>query len=276
MDMIQTPYGDIEYRLEGTGSRTALLLYGGHTSAGTRLGEDYFLERGYRVLAVSRPGYGRTPLSTGPTPDRFADALSEMLKLLGISSVLVVGISAGGRSAIRFAARHANMTDKLILQSSISFAPWPGRTTRILSYGAFNSFTERYTWRIVRYWLRKKPSSAIRAMIASLTTLDPYKVASSLNYKHRHELTYLFAHMSSGRGFLNDLKTSDNDAADVAVPTLIIHSQHDKAVPLSHPRLLARQINGSKLYLSQAESHLLWFSSHYEEIKQVMDEFLGF
>jgi pimeloyl-ACP methyl ester carboxylesterase len=253
-----------------------LFVYGGHTSAGTRLGEDYFLGRGNRVLAVSRPGYGRTPLATGATPDRFADALSEMLELLGISSVLVVGISAGGRSAIRFAARHANITDKLILQSSISFAPWPNGATRLLSYFAFNSFMEVYTWRMLRYWLRKKPISAIRAMIASLTTLGPDKVVSSLSHKHRQELDYLFSHMSSGSGFLNDIKTRDNDATDVTVPTLIIHSRYDRAVQLSHPRLLARQIKGSKLYLSQAESHLLWFSPHYEAIKQVMDEFLGF
>jgi pimeloyl-ACP methyl ester carboxylesterase len=274
MQIAHTKHGDIEYRLEGRGSKVALLLYGGHTNAETRLGEDYFLERGYNVLAVSRPGYGRTPLSTGATSDKFADTLSEMLKNLDVPKVLVVGISAGGRTAIRFVARHADMTDKLILQSSISFAPYPGLATRLGSYIGFNAVTEKYTWKFMRYVLEKAPKAFIRMMIASLTTLDPDKIVRAFSQDQLQELTSLFVHMSSGRGFLNDIKTVDNDARDVTVPTLIIHSKYDGNVRLSHPRLLAEQINGSRLYLSEAESHLLWFSPHYEEIKQVMDEFL--
>jgi len=274
MDIIQTSLGKIEYRLEGTGKKIALLIYGGHTNASTRLGEDYFLERGYRILAISRPGYGQTPLNTGPTPDTFADALSEMLKGLGVPKVLVVGISAGGRTAIRFAARHANLTDKLILQSSISFAPYPGILTRLGTYIGFNGVTEKYTWKFLHYLLKKNPRAFIKMMIGSLTNLDPNKIVDAFSEKQLQELTNLFANMSSGRGFLNDIKTVKNDATDVTVPTLIIHSKYDGNVLLSHPRLLAKQIQGSKLYLSEAESHLLWFSPHYAEIKKVMDDFL--
>ncbi len=274
MDITQTSLGKIEYRLEGTGEKVALLLYGGHTNAGTHLGEDYFLERDYKVLVVSRPGYGQTPLSTGAAPDTFADALSEMLKGLSIPKVLVVGISAGGRTAVRFAARHADMTDKLILQSSISFALYPGLLTRLGTYIGFNGTTGKYTWRFLHYLLKKKPRAFIRMMIRSLTTLNPNKVADALSKKQLQELTSLFANMSSGRGFLNDIKTVDNDANDVNVPTLIIHSKYDGNVSLLHPRLLAKQIKDSRLYLSEAESHLIWFSRHYEEIEQAMDEFL--
>jgi pimeloyl-ACP methyl ester carboxylesterase len=274
MSIIQTSRGNIEYRLEGTGDKVALLLYGGHTSAKTRLGEDYFMERRYKVLAVSRPGYGETPLASGQTPNEFADALSEMLGILKIPKVLVVGISAGGRTAIRFAARHANMTDKLILQSSISFAPYPGPLTRLGTYIGFNGITEKYTWKLMHYILKKNPRAFIRMMIANLTTLNPTKIVNAFNEKQLHELTDLFADMRSGGGFVNDIKTVNTDASDVIVPTLIIHSKYDGNVSLVHPHLLAKQIKGSELYLSEAESHLIWFSPHYGEIEAVMDKFL--
>jgi pimeloyl-ACP methyl ester carboxylesterase len=273
MTIAHTPQGDIEYRIEGEGSRVALVLYGGHTNIYTHLGEDYFLERGYKILVVSRPGYGRTPLSAGLTPDVFADTLAGLLKQLTITKVLVVGISAGGRTAIRFAARHSQMTDRLILQSSISFAPWPGRLTRLGSRIGFNSLTGKYTWGVIHFLVRLKPKLAIKLMVGNLTTLSPRKVVDGFSKQQFKDLCDLFMHMGSGQGFLNDIKTVNNDAADVTAPTLIIHSKYDKSVPLNHPLLLAKQIKNSQLYLSEAESHLIWFSSHYRDIEKTMDEF---
>jgi hypothetical protein len=45
----------------GAGSRTVLVLHGGHVSAAVPLGERDLLDLGLRILAVCRPGYGRTP-----------------------------------------------------------------------------------------------------------------------------------------------------------------------------------------------------------------------
>ena len=274
MNIAHTKFGIIEYRLTGVGAHTVLLLYGGHTNAGIRLGEEYFLERGYKILTVSRPGYGGTPLSTGRTPDSFADALAELLKQLAITKVLVIGISGGGPTAMRFAAKYWAMTDKLILQSSISFAPWPSRFIWLGSHLVFSPIFEKYTWQFIRFLLRRSPRTAIKIMIGSMTTLNPDKVVNNFSQQQLQQLVDLFAHMSSGRGFLNDIKTVSGDAREVKVPTLIIHSKYDKSVPPEHAHILAEQIKGSRLYLSEAESHLIWFSSHYPEIKNKMDEFL--
>ena len=274
MQIAQTKHGDIECRFEGRGHKVALLLYGGHTNTNTHLGEDYFTENGHKVLIVSRPGYGNTPISTGPTPDSFADALSELFERLSIQQALVVGISAGGRTAMRFAAKHPALVEKLILQSSISFAPWPDRPTRAAAYVGFNPFSEKYIWKLMRAFLKKNPRAAVKMMIANMTTLDPEMIVKSYTKQQMQELVQLFAQMGSGHGFIGDIRTTSNDATDVAVPTLIVHSKYDKSVPLAHPRLLAQQIPASQLYISEAESHMIWFSSHYTEIKKVMDEFL--
>jgi pimeloyl-ACP methyl ester carboxylesterase len=274
INVAPTPHGVIEYRLEGQGDKVAVLLYGGHTNVNTRLGEEYFLEQGYKVLVVSRPGYGKTPLSTGKTPDGFADALAELLQQLGVPRVLVVGISAGGRTAIRFAARHANMTNRLILQGSISFAPYPGFLLRVGSHIGLRPSTEKYLWHFIHYFAKRNPEAAVKMLVSTLTILDPAKVVSDFSEKQTRELERLLATMSSGSGWLNDISTRGGDATDVEVPTLIIHSKSDKGVSPRHAYLLAKQIKGSKLYISEAESLLIWFSPHYSELKGVMDNFL--
>jgi pimeloyl-ACP methyl ester carboxylesterase len=67
------PAALVEYRLERRGDATALMFHGGHMRAGLALGEEVFADAGYTILAPSRPGYGRTPLSSGPSVSAFTD-----------------------------------------------------------------------------------------------------------------------------------------------------------------------------------------------------------
>jgi pimeloyl-ACP methyl ester carboxylesterase len=97
----------IEYRLERRGDTTALILHGGHMSAQCRFGEETFLEAGYSVLVTSRPGYGRTAVSAGPSAPEFAIRLAGLSRLLGLGNLTVVGISLGARSAIPVSTSHA-------------------------------------------------------------------------------------------------------------------------------------------------------------------------
>ncbi|CAL9306725.1 MULTISPECIES: alpha/beta fold hydrolase [Streptomyces] len=61
---------------------------------------EVFAESGCTVLAPSRPGYGRTPLSTGTSVSGFADVPRALREHLGIGNVAaVVGISGGGPTA---------------------------------------------------------------------------------------------------------------------------------------------------------------------------------
>lgn len=274
MDVVGTLFGDVEYRLVGAGSQVALFQHGGHCSAEVRLGEDYFLQRGFTVLAVSRPGYGRTPLSTGTQLPRWADVLRELLQQLHIGRVVSVGISAGSRAALTLAGRHPALVNKLILQSAVSFAPWPDTSTRVGAYAAFNPLVEGGTWRAVRLLAEKNPRAVVRWMMSNLSTLDAADVVAGMSEQQVQELAQLFATFRSRRGFLNDINTAGGDACDVPVPTLIVHSTYDGSVPLSHPRLLAAQIKNSRLFLSEAESHMIWFSQHYTTVEKVMDLFL--
>ena len=103
----QTAKGSIEYRRVGHGP-PVLVLNGGHTDCRSPLGhERFFVAHGYELLIPSRPGYGHTPSAAGRTAEAFADALLALVDQLRLEQVIVVGISAGGRTALQFAGRHA-------------------------------------------------------------------------------------------------------------------------------------------------------------------------
>lgn len=267
--------GTLEYRIAAKGRKTVLIFPGGHMDASINLGEDFFANEGYQVIVLSRPGYGKTTLSVGASPAAYVAVVAELLESLKINKVVAVGISAGGRSAVCLAAQYPALVEKLILQCATSFAPWPDTQTRRIARIAFNPFMERLTWLAIRTLLKVQPRKGLRMMLSNMTTLNPDDVVSGLNQKQSDDLIDIFARLQSGKGFMNDLQQGVDFAKDVHVPTLIIHSKYDKSVSLDHAERLHAEIKGSRLFVSAAESHMIWFSGNYPKIQKEMKQFLG-
>lgn len=256
--------GPVEYRWEGPGDATVIVLHGGHTRAGLSLGEDTYTERGYAVLALSRPGYGRTPLRTGTSPSGFADVVAELCGHLGIDSVAaVVGISAGGRTALALASRHPQLVPRLVLESSVGFGAYPDRRTRIAAKVVFNARTENVTWGAVRALLRFAPTTGLRLMLGELSTKPASEVVAALGDEERARLVELFSRMRSGSGFRNDIDNTRAVTPEVIdQPTLVVASRADGGVPFSHAESLAANIPGAELFVSGADSHVGWFGDY--------------
>ena len=71
--------------------------------------------RGFRVIAMSRFGYLRTPLPDDASPIAQADAHACLLDALGIERTAIMGGSAGAPSAMQFAIRHPDRCNALVL-----------------------------------------------------------------------------------------------------------------------------------------------------------------
>ena len=105
-EIAETAKGPVEFAIAGTGP-VILQLHGGASGYDQTLALSWDLhEAGFTVLTPSRPGYLRTPLTTGASPEQAADALAGLLDVLSIDQVCVMGTSGGGPTALQFALRH--------------------------------------------------------------------------------------------------------------------------------------------------------------------------
>ncbi|MEV6041228.1 alpha/beta hydrolase [Nonomuraea sp. NPDC052116] len=270
------PAGPVEYRLEGDGPRTVVVFHGGHMRAGLALGEEVFADAGLTVLAPSRPGYGRTPMTTGTTPAGFADATAQLCQTLGIERLAaVVGISAGGRTALTMVARHPHLVERVILQSAVGFLPWPDRLTPLGGRVVFNARVEAGTWAILRSLVRLAPSLGLRLLLHDLSILPARQVLAGLSAAERATLAGLFTVMRSGSGFVADMLPVPDCAAQVSQPTLVIATRNDRSVPFAHAESLAAAMPNAELVDTRADSHMIWFGPDHPRIAAKIRDFLA-
>ena len=113
--IVDTPCGPIEYAVAGDGF-PLLVVHG--AGGGFDQGLDFskpLVQSGFRVIAMSRFGYLRTPLPGDASPAAQADAYACLLDALNIRRAAVVGFSAGAPSSMQFALRHPERTAALVL-----------------------------------------------------------------------------------------------------------------------------------------------------------------
>jgi pimeloyl-ACP methyl ester carboxylesterase len=265
----------VEYRMHGDGPGTVLVFHGGHMRAQLALGEDVFTDAGLRVLIPSRPGYGRTPLTGAATVADFTDAIARLCRNLGVDQVAaVVGISAGGRTALTMAARHPELVQRVILQSPVGFLPWPDRRTRLGGRVLFHPAVEAVTWALVRKAIRFAPEPALRLLTRDLSLLPVGQVLAQLSAADRATLTHLYTSMRSGRGFVTDMLPVTDCTAHINQPALIIATRNDRSVPFAHAQSLTAAIPRSELVESRADSHMIWFAPDYPAIAAQIRAFL--
>ncbi len=121
--VLDTRCGPIEYQEAGSGIPLLMI----HGSGG---GHDQGMawarplsQQGIRVIAMSRFGYLRTPRPTDASPEAQADAHVCLMDALGIPKVTVMGVSAGGPSAMQAAIRHPDRVSALVLVVPIAYKP---------------------------------------------------------------------------------------------------------------------------------------------------------
>ena len=277
MQTLETSRGRLEFRYDRRAQGCVLLLNGGHTNPDMRDSERYFIDRGHGVISVARPGYCHTSAKLDEAFGGFERAVGELLDHLDLTAVKVLGVSAGGRSAMRFAQLLPERCTHLVLFSSTSFQPRPGTALRLGTYLGFNPVAERFTWAILRSALRKWPQWTTERLFSSLTTLDAQEVLASYSAEARRDIFELFMEMRSGAGFVKDIgaRARRGSASAISAPTLIVHSRFDRQVSSGHATKIARDIPNARLIMNDTESHLMWMSPRWREVEQELDLFLA-
>ena len=113
--VIETAHGPIEYAQIGKGP-PILVVHGalGGCDHGLWLARG-FAGEDYHVIAVSRFGYLQSPIPPGADLNLQADIFADLLDSLNIQKVVVLAISAGSTTAIRFTARYPERVSALVM-----------------------------------------------------------------------------------------------------------------------------------------------------------------
>ena len=121
--IVATRCGPIEVQQAGDGA-PLLVIHG--SGGGHDQGMAWarpLVRQGVRVIAMSRFGYLRTPRPADASPEAQAEAHICLLDALGIAKAAVMGVSAGGPSAMQTAIRHPDRVSALVLVVPIAYKP---------------------------------------------------------------------------------------------------------------------------------------------------------
>jgi pimeloyl-ACP methyl ester carboxylesterase len=188
---------------------------------------DYFANKGYRVIAIDLPGYGKSDKpSTYPyTMEAFGDTVVEFIQGLNLTNPIIFGHSMGGQTALSIAIRYPNLPRALVLVAPAGFEKFTRREKEwfksvFTDASVFRYTTEENVWRSIRY-------DNFSRWRDELEWLVEYRVRLA---KNKDFDKYGYANIKSIWGLL------DNDFVrmnlnKIRVPTLIIHGDEDKLIP---------------------------------------------
>jgi pimeloyl-ACP methyl ester carboxylesterase len=263
---IETSQGKVEYSLLGNG-RPMLIVVGGHTNCKETIFHKGLDPDKFCFVTPSRPGYGLTPLTDqNKTPKGTSDLFVTLLDELKIGKIIVVGISAGGLTALEIAANYPDRVENLILMSALT-KKWFIKTDRVYK-GAKKIFApkiEPITWFFYRLFFRLFPNLMTKTMFKQISTFRPVQFTKD-EFQELKRMTLI---MRSYQGFDNDLDQNIDQKILKAIkcPTLILHSENDNSVDISHAQNAKDKIENSKLVtFNNHWGHLLWLGTGYNPI----------
>jgi pimeloyl-ACP methyl ester carboxylesterase len=276
--VVTTRRGPVEYAEYGEGP-VALALHG----AMGGWDQSLLLARtiagsGRRYVGVSRPGYLGTPLSAGRSPEEQAELYADVLDALEIRDAAILAVSGGGPSAIHFALRHPDRCRGLVLVATCGAKV----ETRLPLAFQVLRLAARWPWlaaAMERKASRTHPEEAARRSIP-----DPVLRERTLGDPEAGPLFRELLASTSDRmalrlpGTLNDVavtRARDYPLERIAVPVLVVHGTHDRAVPFArHGKVLAERIPGAELCALAGGDHVAIFT-HRDEAKARVARFLS-
>ncbi len=265
--IIMTSLGQIEYATMGQGDPViAIHGAGGGYDQGLLMLEAW-VGNDFQHIAVSRFGYLRSVMPSEPSYARQADIIALLMDSLGIESSAIMGVSAGGPSAIQLALRHRRRCRGIILVSAI-IHEYPQMSW--YQDFAFNVIfkTDFLYWALVSYF----PSSFYTPFGI------PAGVRAALKPAQRDSISY-FLHSVMPVSMRRTGASTDRQVRDLAFPpeelqspVLVIHAEDDNIVPYANAEYAIENIPRVQSLTLKTGGHLL--IGQYHHVKQAIREFL--
>jgi 3-oxoadipate enol-lactonase len=198
------------------------------------------LARHFRVVRYDTRGHGGSPVPEGPYDiDDLADDVVGLLDALGVERAHVVGLSLGGMTGMRLAARNPERVDRLVvLCTGAHLTPssgWHDRAATVREHGS-----PAVAEAVVARWFTPAYLEAhpeVRAASEAVVAATPAEGYASC--------CEVIAAM--------DLRA---DLAAIAAPTLAIAGADDPATPPPHLEAIAEGVQDGRLLVVPDSAHL--------------------
>jgi pimeloyl-ACP methyl ester carboxylesterase len=258
--LLHTACGDIEFAESGPADAPPLLVVhgsGGGFDQGLALGHS-LAPHGVRLIAPSRFGYLRSPFPADPSGERQADHLACLLDALGLPDATVMGVSAGGVSALHFAVRHPQRTRALVLVVPAVYrpdpaVPMPGWALRLLDAALSADLP---------LWLLTRLAPATARQLVLATPPEAYASATADERRRADAMLAMIQPVSLRRqGLLNDSRLTTGAARvaleSIRAPTLCISAHDDGFGTYASARYSCQHISGARFLGFDSGGHLL-------------------
>ena len=273
----ETPCGPIEYAVAGEGP-PVLVVHGagGGFDQGLDIGAP-LVQAGFRVIAVSRFGYLRTPLPLDTSAAAQADAQACLLDALGISRVAILGASAGAPSALQFALRHPDRCKALVLLVPAVYVPRPEGAPSVKRPPGLVFLFDTALRSDFLFWLAPRISSAVvdKAILGT-----PPAVVEQASAAEQARMAMMVDHIlpvaPRRLGLLNDAAVTSTlqryDLERITVPTLAISTADDLYGTYDGARYTAAHIPKARFIGYPTGGHMM--VGHQDEIRDEIVAFL--
>ena len=263
-----TSKGNIEFIFKGNNGPVLLYIHGSPGGCDQNIDPT----QKYRVLTPSRPGYRRTDISVGKTPEQQADSFKALLDTLEIDKVFIMGVSGGGPSSMYFAAKYPEKTLGLILFEAVSFSQDFIKKDQAL----INSWDFRLFIQLL--FISSFGNDRLAKMMLPNEKNRSRLLEKKENIVLLKKIIWSIWPMSIRRlGIKNDYKqfTNLNIPYDkISSPVLILHGDEDINVDIEHARHANKAINHSSLYILREADHMM-HATHSEEIEEQIESFIS-
>ena len=265
-------------RLDGYGARRVELSHGAVTYVDAGLGESLLSSHGLyggydqalenvrtlgahcRIIAPSRFGYPGSDVRGDGSPREQAAVFAELLDHLGIARTFVLGASAGGTPAIRFALDYPDRVKGLILLSSA--APWarkPRTPPRRLGPPA---------------WMNRDGMMWLLSPVFPLVMSMPSRIVHTMMPLAERRVGADLDARLTNRDMA--VRFDDYPIEELTSPVLLVHARDDKLAVFAAPR---GQVLGSlrrypnlTTVIYDTGGHLV--TGHSQEIDALVSEFV--
>jgi len=265
--------GSIDLYYEDHGTGTPVVLIHGWPLSGRSWEKQVppLIEAGHRVITYDRRGFGHSSKPTvGYDYDTFAADLHAVMTALDLRDATLVGFSMGGGEVARYlgAYGHSRVKGAVFMAAIPPFFVKTGNNPAGVDSSVFDGI--------------KKAIAADRPAFLTKFFSDFYNVDVLGGQRISDEVVHLSWNIAAGASPTGTLECVNAWATDfrddlrrLGVPTLVVHGDSDRIVPLAiSGELTHKAVPGSRLAVLKGGPHgLNW--THAEEVNRELVSFLG-